>query len=280
MANYNNTYGRAESTPRYSRNSKMDLEARRRSGENKRPSVGGNATTMNYSRATTRTSASRGTSYSAAATRQNSYGRTTATSVQGSQRVATNYGRTSAPVSGVRRGATGINSRKVTTMGHPQVQPSVYQEGNTMRYAGEAPLRRKEAARKGTQKSVANKRRKSNAGVLSFKYSVFLASVTLMVAGMSMSFLNVQSNVNTKASLITTLQKNIADLSVENDSAYGAISQNMNMEAVKDRAEEMGMEYADSTQVVEYDAPMEDTVKQYETIPTSGVLAQSERTSE
>lgn len=260
MANYNNAYAtRTESTPRYSRNSKMDLEARRRAKESNR-----GASNYTYS-------APKMAERSVVA-KSNQYARTTATSA---------YGYGNQAVTGVRKGDTGINSRKATSMSKQGNYGRTYADGNTMRYTSEQPSRNLAPARNPQAKRATNKKRKANnSGVISFKYSMFLASVTLVVAGMSMSFLNVQANVNTKASLITTLQKNIADLSVENDSAYGAISQNMNMESVKDRAEEIGMEYANSSQVVEYDAPMEDTVKQYEAIPTSGVLAQSERTSE
>lgn len=271
MASYNNAYAnKVSESPRYSRNSKMDLEARRRNAQS------GNV--QNRGSAQTRVNAQTVSSNRNGISSTSRY-RNTSMNTNGSRNKVITEGYT-APIYGVRENNTGINGRKMAVQNNTRTHGGVQVEGNTLRYQEQVPNHKASNHRNNTKKAVAKKRSPINPGVISLRYSMFLAAVTLVVAGMSMSFLNVQANVNTKASLINTLQKNIADLSIENDAAYGAVGQNVNMEAVKARALELGMEYIDSAQVVSYEAPLEDTVKQYETIPTSGVLAQSEKTSE
>ena len=52
----------------------------------------------------------------------------------------------------------------------------------------------------------------------------------------------------------------------------------VDVEAVKKTAqEELGMVYASPDQVVEYESPSADYVKQYENIPEDGVLARSDK---
>ena len=52
----------------------------------------------------------------------------------------------------------------------------------------------------------------------------------------------------------------------------------MNLEEVRKTAQEkLGMVYATDAQIVEYQKPSSDYVKQYEKIPKEGVLAQSDK---
>ena len=54
----------------------------------------------------------------------------------------------------------------------------------------------------------------------------------------------------------------------------------VNLEEIRDKAQnELGMVYASPEQIVEYDNPATDYVKQYEDIPEDGVLAQSDKDS-
>ena len=52
----------------------------------------------------------------------------------------------------------------------------------------------------------------------------------------------------------------------------------VNLEEVREKAEgELGMVYASPEQIIEYEDPATDYVKQYEDIPEDGVLAQSDK---
>ena len=74
------------------------------------------------------------------------------------------------------------------------------------------------------------------------------------------------------------MQEELAALREENDTRYNAVMDAVDVEAVKKTAqEELGMVYASPDQVVEYESPSADYVKQYENIPEDGVLARSDK---
>lgn len=75
---------------------------------------------------------------------------------------------------------------------------------------------------------------------------------------------------------ISALQEELADLTEENDTAYNAAEDSVNLEEIRDKAmNEMGMVYASQGNVIEYKSPTSDYVKQYSDIPSDGVLAKS-----
>ena len=64
----------------------------------------------------------------------------------------------------------------------------------------------------------------------------------------------------------------------ENNTKYNAIMDSVNLDEIRERAQEsLGMVYATPEQVIEYQRPSADYVKQYEDIPEDGVLAQSDK---
>ena len=70
------------------------------------------------------------------------------------------------------------------------------------------------------------------------------------------------------------------DMKEENNTKYNAIMDSVNLDEIRDKAQtDLGMVYASPQQVVEYDNPATDYVKQYESIPEDGVLAQSDKNS-
>ena len=72
------------------------------------------------------------------------------------------------------------------------------------------------------------------------------------------------------------MQEELADMKEENTTKYNTIMDSVNLEEVRDKAiNELGMVYADKDQIVEYDNPNGDYVKQYEEIPDDGMLASS-----
>ena len=64
----------------------------------------------------------------------------------------------------------------------------------------------------------------------------------------------------------------------ENTTRYNSIVDSVNLEGVREKAiNELGMVYATSDQVITYQNPVSDYIKQYQSIPKNGVLAQSEQ---
>lgn len=71
-------------------------------------------------------------------------------------------------------------------------------------------------------------------------------------------------------------QQELADAKEENTTRYNVVMDSVNLEEVRDRAiNDLGMGYATSDQIIEYQNPVNDYVKQYESIPKSGVLGQT-----
>ena len=74
------------------------------------------------------------------------------------------------------------------------------------------------------------------------------------------------------------LKEELADLKEENTTKYNAVVDSVNLDEIRERAiNQLGMTYAAADQIVEYDNPASDYVKQYENIPENGVLAQSDK---
>ena len=72
------------------------------------------------------------------------------------------------------------------------------------------------------------------------------------------------------------LQEQLADLTEANNTAYNAAADSVNLEDVRNKAmNEMGMVYESQGTVIEYESPASGYVKQYDSIPEDGVLAQS-----
>ena len=67
----------------------------------------------------------------------------------------------------------------------------------------------------------------------------------------------------------------------QNTTKYNAVMDSVNLEEVREKAmDDLGMVYANENQVVEYDNPDGDYIKQYEQIPDEGVVASSAKTNE
>lgn len=112
-------------------------------------------------------------------------------------------------------------------------------------------------------------------------YAVFLTGAAVFAVCVSVMFLQLQSEVVSRSENITALQEKLSDLTEENDTAYRAAEDSVNLEEVRDKAiNELGMVYAAQGRVVEYTAPKNDTVTQYSDIPEDGVLAKSKDMSE
>ena len=123
-------------------------------------------------------------------------------------------------------------------------------------------------------------RNRERVAVMNRSYVMFLgiAAVCIMIA--CVSYLKLQSNIATRSSHITSLQRELAELKIENDAALGAVDDMVDLDTVKERAAGLGMVYLNQGQVLEYKSPTTDYVKQYEIIPESGILPRSDKITE
>ena len=109
-------------------------------------------------------------------------------------------------------------------------------------------------------------------------YVLFLTVAATVALLLCVNYVRLQSEMTQRSKQVTALQEQLADLKEENTTKYNAVVDSVNLDEVRARAiNELGMTYASPDQIVEYDNPATDYVKQYDNIPESGVLAQSDK---
>ena len=109
-------------------------------------------------------------------------------------------------------------------------------------------------------------------------YVVFLAIAATIVLLLCGNYVRLQSELTKNSKSVTALQEQLANLKEENTTKYNAVVNSVNLDEIREKAiNQLGMTYATSDQIVEYDNPAADYVKQYDNIPESGVLAQSDK---
>lgn len=170
------------------------------------------------------------------------------------------------------------NSRN--SHGYRSANEGMYIYGNTVRQAQVVPERRRryeeEIKREHQVSPQVRKNRKRalrmNPAYLTFL--VFAATVALIVC---IWYLQLRAEVSSRAEDLATMQQELIDLKEENTARYNSIVDSVNLEEVRERAiGELGMVYADSDQIIMYQNPEKDYVKQYNDIPKEGVLKDTE----
>lgn len=162
---------------------------------------------------------------------------------------------------------------------HPYVQ------GNTVRQAEAQPKHREEREVKqpARQKRVSKQRMRNRkkAMHMNFGYVTFLAVAAIVGLLACIQFLQLRAEVTQRSNHITAMQRELSTLHEQNTTKYNAIMDSVNLEEIKLRAmDDLGMVYAEEGQIIEYDNPSNDYVKQHQAIPESGVLAANEKVSE
>ena len=106
-------------------------------------------------------------------------------------------------------------------------------------------------------------------------YVTFLAVAAIFALILCVNYVQMQSRITSHSKEVSSLQKELADLK---DTKYNSVMDSVNLDEIREKAmNELGMVYATSDQVIEYESPSGDYVKQYEGIPEDGVLAQSDK---
>lgn len=109
-------------------------------------------------------------------------------------------------------------------------------------------------------------------------YVVFLAIAAVLALVLCVNYIQLQSRLTSSSKRITAMQQELADLQEENNTRYNSVTDSVNLDEVREKAQDkLGMVYASPEQVIEYQSPSSDYVKQYENIPENGVLAQSDK---
>ena len=154
----------------------------------------------------------------------------------------------------------------------------MYIYGNTVRQAEVMPQRQEEPRKKHKKKKLdrQNLKNRRKAMWMNPAYVMFLSIAAVAALVVCVWYLHVRAELTSRTEHITELQQELADAKEENTTRYNVVMDSVNLEEVRDRAiNDLGMGYATSDQIVEYQNPVNDYVKQYESIPKSGVLGQT-----
>ncbi len=92
--------------------------------------------------------------------------------------------------------------------------------------------------------------------------AVMIILITAMCAAL-VYYIKLHADITESISRISNLETQLTDLKAENDETYNEIVNNIDLDAIRDKAvNEYGMKYADSDQVVTYSDTDEDYVHQ------------------
>lgn len=152
-----------------------------------------------------------------------------------------------------------------------------YVYGNTVR----KEVRQQQAAAPVLQpKEVSGRVQKNRSKALHMNrgYVVFLAAAAVVALLACVQYLQLQSEVTSRSKNITSMQQELANAKEANTTKYNAIVNSMNLEEIRERAmTDLGMVYATTDQVIEYESPTNQMVKKYADIPESGMIASSDK---
>lgn len=165
---------------------------------------------------------------------------------------------------------------------HNRTQGQMYVYGNVAAkpvYApGKEQKRREEEPKRKHKTSSQVRKNRRQAMRMNPGYVLFLTTAAVLALVVCVHYVKLQSKITSRSENITVLQEELADMREENNTRYNSVMDSVNLEEVRERAQEvLGMVYASSEQVIEYTSPSSDYVKQYESIPEDGVLADSKR---
>lgn len=174
-----------------------------------------------------------------------------------------------------RRSADRRRSNSSYTSGAHQM----YVYGNAVPKPAYEPQRRVEKPERPSQPKKVSRQVRQNrrqAMGISKAYVVFLAVAAVLALVVCVNYVQLRSELISHSKNITALQEELASLNEENTTKYNVIMDSVNLEEVREKAmNELGMVYATESQVIEYDNPTGDYIKQYEQIPEEGILTSS-----
>ena len=153
-----------------------------------------------------------------------------------------------------------------------------YVYGNTIRKETLPKTKAHISPDKPRQTSRQVRKNRNKALHMSAGYVVFLAIAAIAALIVCTGYLKLQSEITSRSRNIASLQEELADLKEDNTTRYNAVLNSVNLEEIREKAiNELGMVYASPEQIIKYKSPTSNTVKQYEDIPKSGVLAGSDK---
>lgn len=116
------------------------------------------------------------------------------------------------------------------------------------------------------------KKNQRRAMKLGLGYITFFAGAVAVALFVCFQYLGIQADLTQKEREIKSLQTEITSLREKNSSEYNYITNSVNLDEIRDRAGDLGMIYADDSQIIKYESTGDQEIKQYENIPKDGTV--------
>jgi len=157
----------------------------------------------------------------------------------------------------------------------------MYVHGNVAAKPVYEPVDRRKDERAKPEASSQVKRNRRRALYMSSGYVMFLALSAALALAVCVNYVKLQSRIAGYSQEVANLQEELADMREENNTRYNSVMDAVNLDEVRERAQgSLGMVYASEDQIIEYESPSADYVKQYESIPKDGVLVDSGKSAD
>ena len=177
-----------------------------------------------------------------------------------------------------RRSYSRTNTRYAQTRNTDRSVSGMYVYGNTVTKPAYEPDRENVRPKRPKRRASSQVRRnRKQAMHMNPAYVIFLTVAAIAALVICSNYIQLQSTITEHSQKITSMQEELAQLKEENTTRENAVLDSVNLDEIRDKAQnELGMVYASQDQIINYEDPAADYVKQYEDIPESGVLAQSD----
>lgn len=142
-----------------------------------------------------------------------------------------------------------------------------------MRYVQGSAARNVDVAREIDQrpkKKLSNtaRRNREKAEHMNFGYVLFLSLALIATGWILVGYIGLQSDITNSIKHISTLEWELNNLKLANDEEYSRITSNVDLEEVRRIAiQELGMQYAQEGQIINFTSESSDYVKQMASIP-------------
>lgn len=145
-----------------------------------------------------------------------------------------------------------------------------YVSGSAVR--SEEPIKKQSPKQRDISRQLAMaravRRNQEKALYMDLPYVVMLTLAAICALSICVSYLHIQSSIASRIHNIEALERELEELKSENDALQTAINTDIDLDYVyKVATEELGMVYANRSQVLLYDKTESEYVRQYEDIP-------------
>ena len=161
-------------------------------------------------------------------------------------------------------------ARRVNSRADKYKTYSTYEDGSAVRelevYPEERERRKKRVRRHQASGQVQKNRQRARN--LSPGYLVFLSAVCAATLFLCVHYLQLKSAYTEQMENVAALESELSQLKADNDAYYNQVQTSVNLNEIKEKAlSELGMHYADESQIRYYRAKDNSYMRQYQDVP-------------